>query len=167
MNTIQIDNVLCKHVKYFQVVYPIDLLPSTLIKPSIIVFNLDKLYMSRSHWIAVCISDSGYAEYFDSYVLLHYKFEIKAFLQHHSISWTFKRYRLQGVTSNVCGHYCRITSPTEAGDNPWRHSWTFLYLLASPATIKKQCACSALSLKSAPLAASWRRSSSRASRRHK
>jgi hypothetical protein len=69
MNTTQIDKVLPKHVKYFQGLYPIDLLPSTLIKPSIIVINLNKHYMFGSHWVAVCISDSGYAEYFDSYGL--------------------------------------------------------------------------------------------------
>ena len=69
MNTIQINKVLTKHVKYFQGVYPIDLLPSTLIKPSIIIIILDKHYMPGSHWVAVCISDSGYGEYFDSYGL--------------------------------------------------------------------------------------------------
>ena len=63
MNTIQITKVLTKHVKYFQRVYPIDLLPSTLIKPSIIVINLDKHYMPGSHCVAVCFSDSEYTEY--------------------------------------------------------------------------------------------------------
>jgi len=43
MNTTQISKVLTKHVEYFQGVYPIDLLPSTHIKPSIIVINLDKI----------------------------------------------------------------------------------------------------------------------------
>ena len=76
MNTTQIDKVLSKHVKYFQGIYPIDLLPSTLIKPSIFVVNLDKHYMPGSHWVAVCISDSGYVEYFDSYGLLPYKLDI-------------------------------------------------------------------------------------------
>jgi len=46
MNTTQIDKVLPKHVKYFHGVYPIDLLPSTLIKPLIIEIKLDKRYMS-------------------------------------------------------------------------------------------------------------------------
>jgi len=64
--------------------------------------------MPGSHWVAVCFSDSGYAEYFDSYGLQPYKLEIMAYLQRHSISWTFKRYRLQGLTTNVCGHYCYI-----------------------------------------------------------
>ena len=108
MNNCQIDKILTKHVKYFQGVYLIDLLLFTFIKPSIIVINLDKHYMPVSLWVAVCISDSGYAEYFDSYGLPPYKFEIMAFLQRHSISWTFNRHRLQGLTSNVCGHYCCI-----------------------------------------------------------
>jgi len=50
MNSILISKVLIKHVKYFQVVYPVDLLPSTLIKPSVIVINLDKRYMPGSYW---------------------------------------------------------------------------------------------------------------------
>jgi len=66
MNALQIHKVLTKHVKYFQGVYPLDLLTSTLIKLSIIVINLDKHYMPGSHWVAVCFSDSGNAEYFDS-----------------------------------------------------------------------------------------------------
>jgi len=69
MNTIKISKVLTKHVKYFQGVYVIDLLPSELIKPSIIVINLDKHYMPGSHWVAAGFSDSGYADYSDSHGL--------------------------------------------------------------------------------------------------
>jgi len=70
--------------------------------------------MPCTHWVAVCISDSGYAEYFDSYCL-PYKLEIIAFLQRHSISWRLKRHRLQGLTSNVCGRYCCIYALHRAG----------------------------------------------------
>jgi len=108
MNTIQINKVSTTHVKHFQGVYPIDLLQSALIKPSIIVINLDNHYMPGSHWVAVCISDCGYAKYFDSYGLLPYQFEVMAFLLRHSISWTFKSNKLHGFISNVCGHYCCI-----------------------------------------------------------
>jgi len=110
MKTIQIHKVLSKHVNYFQGVYPLDLLPSTLIKPAIIVINLDKHYMHGSYWVAVCLSGFGYAEYFDSYGLPPLKFEIMAYMQRHSIPWTFNRHRLQGLTSNVCGHYCWLFS---------------------------------------------------------
>jgi hypothetical protein len=102
MNSIQINKLLTKHVKYFQGVYPIDLLPSTLIKPSIIVINLDKHYLPGSHWVAVCFSDSGCAEYFDSYGVPPFKYEIMAYLQRHLISWT----NFESLTSKVCGQYC-------------------------------------------------------------
>jgi len=68
MNIIQMNEVLTRHVKYFQGVYPIDILPSTFVKPSIIVINLDKHYVPGSHWVSVCFSDTGYAEYFDCYI---------------------------------------------------------------------------------------------------
>jgi hypothetical protein len=106
MNTVQINRILSKHVKYFQWVYPIDLTPATLIKPSIIVINLDEHIMSGSHWVAVCFSDSGCAEYFDLYGLPPYRLEISNYLQRHSISCRFNRHRLQGLTPNVYGYYC-------------------------------------------------------------
>jgi len=52
-------------------------------KPSIIVINLHKHYTPGLHWVEICISDSGYAEYFDSYALPPYKLDIMAFLQRH------------------------------------------------------------------------------------
>jgi hypothetical protein len=99
MNTIQINKILTKHVKYFQDVYPIDVLPSTLVKPAIIVINIDKRNIPGSH---------GIAEYFDSHGLPTYKPEIKAYLQRHSIPWTNKSHRLQDLTTNVLGLYCCI-----------------------------------------------------------
>jgi len=84
--------------------------------------------------------------------------QIITFLQRHSISWTFKSHRVQGLTSNVCGHYCSIYPSTEPGGKRWRHSCTCLYLLATPATIKRQYACSALNLECVKLATSWRSS---------
>jgi len=73
MNSIQIHKILSNHVNYFEVVYLLDLLPSTLIKPAIIVINLDKHYMHGSHWVAVCLFGFRYAEYFDSYALTPFK----------------------------------------------------------------------------------------------
>ena len=108
MNTLHINRVLTKHVKYFEGVYPIDLLSITLLKPFIFVINLDKHYMPGSHWVDVCFSDSGYVEYFHSFGLPLYRPEITTHLQRHSMSCAFNRHRLQGVTSNVCGCYCCI-----------------------------------------------------------
>ena len=108
MNTTQINRILTKHVKYFQGVYPIDLLLSAITKPAITIVNLDKHYTPRSHWVVLCFFDSGCAEYFDSYGLPPLKLEIMAYFQRHSISWKFNRHRLQGLTAKICGHFCCI-----------------------------------------------------------
>ena len=166
MNTVQIHKVLTKNVKCFQRVYPLDLLQSTLIKHSIIVVNLDKHYMPGSHRVAVCFSDSGYNEYFYSYGLPPFKFEIIAYLQRHSISCTFNRHRLQRLTSNVCGHYCCLYALHTARGL----SMTSFVDMFIPARYTcrdiKAVPCSALSLERVPLAAGWR-SSSRASHKYK
>ena len=78
--------------------YLVDLLQSTSMKPLIIFINLDKHYMPSSHCVVVSFSESGYAECFDSYGLPPFKLQIMAYLQRHSISWTFNRHRLQGLT---------------------------------------------------------------------
>ena len=61
--------------------------------------------MPGSHWVALCFSESLYAEYFDFYGLPPFKFKIMAYLQLQSNSWIFKRHSIQGLTSNVCGYY--------------------------------------------------------------
>jgi len=102
MNTDQINTILSTHFKYFQGVYPIDLLLSTFLKPAIIIVNFDKHYMSQTVWVALCFSDFEYAEYFDSYGLPPFKLEILIYLQRHSDSWKFSNHRLQGLALNVC-----------------------------------------------------------------
>jgi len=153
MNSIQIHNVLTKYVKYFPVIYPTDLLPSTLIKPSRIAINFDKHHMVVSHWVAVCFSNSGFAEYFDSYGLPPVKYEIMAYLQRHLISWTFNRHRRQGLTSNVCGHCCGLCvlhRGRELSMTP------FNTVLPSRYTCNdKKAMCVSHSVWSVPLAASW------------
>jgi hypothetical protein len=108
MNSIQIHKLLSKHVKCFRGVYPVDLLPSSIEKPAIIVINLDEHYKPGSHWVTVCIANTGHAEYFDSYGLPPFRDEITAYLQRNSTSWVYNCHRLQGLTSKVCGHYCCI-----------------------------------------------------------
>jgi hypothetical protein len=62
MNTIEINRVLTKEVKYFQGVYPLYLLPSTITKPAVIIVSLNKHYMPGSHLVALYFSDSGCAD---------------------------------------------------------------------------------------------------------
>ena len=51
-------------------------------KTSITVISLEKHYMPGSHRVAVCFSDYGYTEYFDSYGLPPYKLESMACHRH-------------------------------------------------------------------------------------
>jgi len=108
MYTIQINRILFKHLNYFQEVYPVDLLLSTLLTHIIIVINLSKNYISCSHCLDLCFRNTEWDEYFDSYDLPPYKLEIMAYLHRHSISCEFNCYRLKGLTANNCGHYCHI-----------------------------------------------------------
>ena len=118
MNGIQIHKVLTKHLKYFQGVYPLDHLPSTIIKTAIIVIKHVKHYTPGSHWLAVCFSGSGYAEYFDSHGLTHLKLEIMVYLQRQSISRLFNRHRIQGLTSNAADITAGFTHFTKPEDFP-------------------------------------------------
>jgi len=141
-------------------------LPSKLVKPSIIVINLDKRYMPGSLWVAICVSDSGYAEYFDSYGLPPHKLEIMAYPQRNSISWIFKRHRLQGFTTNVCGYYCCIYALHRGRGlsmasfvnifEPARHNCNDIVSAHVPRSVW-----------SVPLASGWRSSSCRACPRYK
>ena len=78
MNTLQIRKVLTKRVKYFQGVYPLVFTIHTY--KAILVINLDKHYMPGSHLVAVCFSDSGYVEYFESFGLPPLNLEIISYL---------------------------------------------------------------------------------------
>ena len=129
-------------------------------KPSIIFIILDKNYMPCSHWVAVCISEFGYAEYSYSYAWPSYKLEIMAFLQRHSIPWAFNRHTLQGITSNSAVTTAASTRSTEPGDID--DFLEHVFLLATPDTVK----CSAYTPRSfwkVPLAAGLSRSSSNCS----
>ena len=55
---------------------------------------------------SVRFSQSRSSENFDSYGLASYKREIMAYLLCRSISWTFKRHKLQGLTQTNWGYYC-------------------------------------------------------------
>jgi len=92
---------------------------------------------ARAHWVSVCISESAYTEYFDSYGLPTYKIEIILFLQRHSISWIFNGHTLQGLTSNICGHYCRIYAFQRAMGLSMTLFLKRFFLLDTPAAIKR------------------------------
>jgi hypothetical protein len=73
--------------------------------------------MPGSHCVAVCISDFGYAGYFDSYGLPPYKFEIIVFLKRHSIFWTSSATDYMDSLRMTAFTIAASTPSTEAGKN--------------------------------------------------
>lgn len=108
MNTVQIREILEADPytrEVFAGVYPRDRLPHTIEKyPSAYVCNTDT--KEGEHWIAIYVDKHVRGEYFDSYGLPPIHRTFLNFLNVNCISWTFNDKQLQGLASNVCGHYC-------------------------------------------------------------
>ena len=57
------------------------------------------------HWYALCIEDSSYGEYFDSFGKPP-EAPFESFLNHHCTHWIFNDRQLENIISNFCGQYC-------------------------------------------------------------
>ena len=119
MNTVQI---LCtlRNVKKFLGVFSIRS-PTTYHNTT--CYN--KCYLrphteDSSHWLAINfhpISCSGF--YFDSHGLRPYIPSIRSLLKRTFPVWNFNAVQLQGLTSNVCGHYyCLFALYLDRGYSP-------------------------------------------------
>lgn len=112
MNTRQIVAVLKEDPftrPQFQGVFPSDLLPRQIQRyPAAFVANVDPKGQPGSHWCAFYFTKDQKGEFFDSYGLRpqDYTQAFQDFLSNSSIDWTYNQKCLQGLDSNVCGHYC-------------------------------------------------------------
>ena len=81
-------------------VFAQDNLPEIKRYPSCLIANIDDSYSPGRHWIAVVYLSPKNTEFFDSIALppMTYGFNLP--------NARTIPYRLQGLTSNVCGHYC-------------------------------------------------------------
>jgi hypothetical protein len=87
-------------------VYSASTLPNTFHKPAAFIVNTDRQHEPGTHWVAMFFPQRGGAEYFDSYGLPPLVSEHAEFLNRSSTSWTYNHIPLQGLYSEVCGHYC-------------------------------------------------------------
>jgi hypothetical protein len=106
MDTAQI---LCtlKDVPSFLGVYPSDILPPSITRPTTLIVNTDPHTASGTHWLAIHLQPRSYSGYFfDSYGLPPLIPSILTFLRRTCSVWEYNTTQLQGWTSTVCGEYC-------------------------------------------------------------
>lgn len=92
----------------FKGVFPCDSLPTNFSLPAVFVINLSPHDEPGTHWIALYISRSGDAFYFDSFGMKPSNFHIIAFLKMHTKTVDFNRKQLQHLSSNKCGRFCCV-----------------------------------------------------------
>lgn len=110
MDTISIRDYIRPHQRdhIFKGVFPCDSLPHSFKLPAVFVINLSCHDEAGSHWVALYISESGNAFYFDSFGLKPSNFHINAFLKIHAKSVTYNKRQIQHISSNKCGRFCCV-----------------------------------------------------------
>jgi hypothetical protein len=96
--------------EYFAGVFPSDLLPEKITSfPCSAVANTDPASMPGKHWVAFHFDADGNGEYFDSYGEPPRNTPLFNFLIDNNVECAkpdTNPFRLQGLHSDVCGHYC-------------------------------------------------------------
>ena len=111
MDTLQLTRLLSQNrytKKYFQGVYPSDLLPSKVRKPALIIANTDSSDKPGSHWVAFFIPKTGPAEYFDSVAHTPIDEKFIRFMMKNCHGFTFSDKRIQDLLTSTCGNYCSV-----------------------------------------------------------
>lgn len=94
---------------YFDGVFPSDKLPVELINyPAALVANVDPARKPGSHWIAYHFGSDKHLDYFDSYGRQPnaYSDNLSQFAADNSSTISYSSTPVQGLKSDVCGHYC-------------------------------------------------------------
>ena len=112
MDSNQIENLMKQDEmisKNFCGVYPIDLIPNDLPRPSIIVVNQDKSTEMGSHWIVLHYKADNTTEHFDSVGKKPMKY-IHILLISKNMSYMYNNKRVQNYGSNTCALFCLFYS---------------------------------------------------------
>ena len=89
--------------KCFLGVFPCDLLPAEMPRPSCLIANTQPSDKRGEHWIGIYINKEGYSDYFCSYAMPPSRV-FTTFMNMHSVSWNFNKKRIQG-SGTTCGQY--------------------------------------------------------------
>ena len=111
MNTSELEEILKKvdgTKNTFGGVCRSDLLPLEVKQyPQTFVANVDTSEKRGTHWVAFYFMDDLHGEFFDSYGLPPFRYNIlNDFLNRNAAEWTYNRKHLQSLFTEICGHYC-------------------------------------------------------------
>ena len=95
--------------KIFRGVYPIDLIPNDLPRPSIIVVNQDNSTGMGTHWIVLHYKEDNMTEHFDSVGKKPMKY-IYNLLISKNMSYMYNNKRVQNYGTNTCALFCLFYS---------------------------------------------------------
>jgi hypothetical protein len=87
-------------------VFASDQLPTSISYPCAVVANTDSSDKPGEHWVAFYFDENGVGEYFDSYGLPPINSDLFLFLVNNAMGYKCNTIQLQGLGSDVCGHYC-------------------------------------------------------------
>ena len=112
MDSDQIENFMKQDEmigEIFGGVYPIDLIPTDLPRPSIIVVNQDRSTGKGTHWVVLHYKKDNITEHFDSVGRKPMKY-IHNLLISKNMSYMYNNKRIQNYGSNTCGLFCLFYS---------------------------------------------------------
>jgi len=106
MNTVELDQLISRHVKRFDGIFSIDRLPSN---PKMLVSNTHPSDKPGEHWVVIYVSDDGdYWEFFDSFGRPPADV-FNRYMTKQCNKWIYNRNQLQSVASNFCVFIVPVT----------------------------------------------------------
>lgn len=89
-------------------VYPINLLPTKLVKPCLFIVNTDQSNLPGQHWFTIHINEKSNCFIFDSFGKIPQNNYLYKFLKYNCTKIYYNSKLLQNVFSPFCGQYCVV-----------------------------------------------------------